>query len=144
MKSDEKNGGSDFERGAGDSRTFFPAVHGPASRTVLLSVGCMQKAGGLVNTMSQLSPGEKKLDDELVAKGDLQAAQGLGQVALPRIGTGEVTLKNGRTFEPGKTEITAANIRELFSQTIVDPSGQAGQAFEALASYLDGRKASAA
>lgn len=104
----------------------------------------MQKAGGLVNTMSQLSPGEKKLDDELVAKGDLQAAQGLGQVALPRIGTGEVTLKNGRTFEPGKTEITAANIRELFSQTIVDPSGQAGQAFEALASYLDGRKASAA
>jgi hypothetical protein len=104
-------------------------------------VDYMQKAGGFVNTMSQLSPGEKKLYDEMVAKGDTQAAEGMAQVAMSRMGGGEVTLKDGRTFDPRETEITPKNVRERFTQTIVDPSGRTGRAFEALASYLDGRKA---
>lgn len=104
-------------------------------------VDYMQKAAGMVNTMAKLSPGEQKLYDEMIAKGDQQAAAGLMQVAMSRMFDGDVTLKGGKTFNPRDTEITAANVRDLFSQTIVDPSGQAGQRFDALAAYLDGREA---
>ena len=98
----------------------------------------MQKTGGLVNTMANLSPGEKKLYDELVAKGDTEAVRGMNLVALSRVGGGNVTLPNGAVFDPAKTELTAKNVRDLFSQMFVGTDGQDQRSFDALASYLDG------
>jgi len=107
-------------------------------------VDYMQKAGGFVNTMAELSPNEKALYDELVAKGNIEAAHGLALVAMSRIGMGgqQVTLPNGKTFDPANTEVTAANIRNLFKYMFVDPSGNTDRQFAALASYLDKREAS--
>ena len=104
-------------------------------------VDYMQKAGGFVNTMAELSPKEKALYDELVANGNLEAAHGLMFVGMSRIGMSgqQVTLPNGKTFDPGNTEVTADNIRSLFKYMFVDPSGNTDRQFEALASYLDKR-----
>lgn len=105
-------------------------------------VDYMQKAGGFVNTMSYLSTGEKALYDEMVAKGNHEAAHGLMLVGMSRIGMGgqQVTLPNGKTFDPTSTEVTADNIRNLFKLMFVDPSGQTDRQFDALASFLDSRK----
>lgn len=102
-------------------------------------VDYMQKAGGFVNTMAELSPKEKDLYNELVSSGNQEAAHGLMLVAMSRIGmSGEaVTLPNGKTFDPTKTEVTAANIRDLFKYMFVAPSGNTDRQFDALASYLD-------
>lgn len=100
----------------------------------------VQKAGGLVNTMANLSPKEKALYDELVAQGHTEAVQGMNLLALSRMGGGEVTLGNGRVFDPQQTEITPENVRQLFSQMFVGSDGQDARSFEALASYLDGRR----
>lgn len=104
----------------------------------------MQKAGGMVNTMAYLSTGEKALYDEMVAQGNQEAANGLLLVGMSRIGMEgqQVTLPNGQTFDPTATEVTAANIRNLFKYLFVDPSGNTDRTFEALASYLDKREAS--
>lgn len=106
-------------------------------------VDYMQKAGGFVNTMAELSPKEKALYDELVAKGNIEAAHGLMLVGMARIGMGgqQVTLPDGKTFDPSNTEVTAANIRTLFKYMFVDPSGTTGRQFDALASYLDMKEA---
>jgi hypothetical protein len=103
----------------------------------------MQKAGGFVNTMAELSPKEKALYDELVASGNFEAAHGLALVGMSRVGMGgqQVTLPNGKTFDPAHTEVTAANIQYLFKQMFVDPSGNTDKQFDALASYLDKREA---
>lgn len=105
-------------------------------------VDYMQKAGGFVNTMSYLSTGEKALYDEMVAKGNHEAAHGLMLVGMSRIGMGgqQVTLPNGKTFDPTSTEVTADNIRNLFKLMFVDSSGQTDRQFDALASFLDSRK----
>ena len=58
------------------------------------------------------------------------------------MGGQQVTLPNGKTFDPTNTEVTAANIQTLFKQMFVDPSGNTDRQFEALASYLDKREAS--
>jgi hypothetical protein len=99
----------------------------------------MQKATGMVNTMAYLSAGEKDLYDDLVAKGDTEAAQGLLLIGMSRIGMGgqQVTLPNGLTFDPTNTEVTAGNVRNLFKYLFVDPSGNSDRQFEALASYLE-------
>lgn len=104
-------------------------------------VDYMQKAGGFVNTMAELSPKEKALYDELVANGNHEAANGLQLVAMSRIGMSgqQVILPNGKIFDPGNTEVTADNIRSLFKYMFVDPSGNTDRQFEALASYLDKR-----
>ncbi len=104
-------------------------------------VDYMQKATGFVNTMAELSPKEKALYDELVSKGNYEAAHALELVGMSRIGMGgqQVTLPNGRSFAPGNTEVTANNIRNLFRQMFVDPRGNIDRQFEALASYLDTR-----
>lgn len=104
-------------------------------------VDYMQKAGGFVNTMAELSPKEKDLYNELVANGNHEAAHGLMLVAMSRIGMSgqQVTLPNGKTFDPANTEVTAANIRNLFKYMFVDPSGNTDRQFDALASYLDKR-----
>jgi len=102
----------------------------------------MQKAGGFVNTMAELSPTEKAMYDDLVAHGNWEAAKGLSLVGMSRIGMGgqQVTLPNGRVFDPATTEVTADNIRNLFQQMFVDDSGQSDHHFEALASYLERRE----
>lgn len=102
----------------------------------------MQKAGGFVNTMAELSPQERALYDELVAAGNQEAAQGLMLVALSRSGMHgqQITLPNGRSFDPSSTEITGDNVRNLFKYLFADDDGQIGRQFEALASYLDQRK----
>lgn len=106
-------------------------------------VDYMQKAGGFVNTMSYLSPGEKALYDDMVARGNREAAHGLLLVGMSRIGMGgqQVTLPNGKSFDPLTTEVTADNIRNLFKFMFVDPSGSTDRQFDALASYLDQREA---
>ena len=97
----------------------------------------LQKAGGFVNTMANLSQGEKNLYDKLVAEGNNDAASALGLIALSRQGMGDVALPNGRSFDPKRTEITSKNIRELFSQMFIGNDGQTSQGFNALAAYLD-------
>lgn len=97
----------------------------------------MQKAGGFVNTMANLSPDEKKLYNELVAQGNTEAVRGMNLLALSRMGGGEVTLPNGKTFDPQKTEITPENIRNFFSQMFSGNDDSDARSFEALASYLE-------
>lgn len=105
-------------------------------------VDYMQKAGGFVNTMAELSSQEKALYDEMVAAGNREAAEGLMLVALSRSGMHgqQVTLPNGRSFDPSSTEITGDNVRNLFKYLFADDDGQIGRQFEALASYLDQRQ----
>lgn len=107
-------------------------------------VDYLQKAGGFVNTMAALSPKERALYDEMVANDNREAAQGLMLVALSRVGLHgqQVTLPDGRSFDPSNTEVTADNIRYLFKAMFVDPSGKTDRQFEALAAYLDQRKTS--
>ncbi len=97
----------------------------------------VQKAAGMVNTMSKLSPSEKQLYDDLVSQGKTDAANGLALVALSRMGNEQVNLGNGQTFDPNTTAVTPDNIRQLFSQMFVDSDGSSGRAFDALASALD-------
>ncbi|MCX2864123.1 hypothetical protein OOZ63_20045 [Paucibacter sp. PLA-PC-4] len=106
-------------------------------------VDYMQKAGGLVNTMAYLSPKERAIYDDLVSKGNTEAAQGLMLVGMSRIGMEgqQVTLPGGQTFDPTKTEVTADNVRNLFRQMFVDASGNSDRLLEALASALDQRPA---
>lgn len=107
-------------------------------------VDYMQKAGGFVNTMAQLSSSERALYDELVAQGNVEAAHGLALVGMARVGMSgqQVELPNGKRFDPAATEVTAANIQNLFKWMFVDPSGNTDRQFAALASYLEQREAS--
>jgi hypothetical protein len=107
-------------------------------------VDYMQKATGFVNTMASLSPNEKALYDELVAKGKGELAQGLLLVGMSRMGMEgqQVTLPNGRTLDPTNTEVTADNIRNLFKHLFAGDTSATDRTFEALASYLDQRQAS--
>lgn len=95
----------------------------------------MQKAAGFVNTMANLSPSEKALYDKAIASGNQDAAGGISQIALIRMGhtAGGV---NGTTYDPIKTEITAGNIGRYFSHSIIDPSGKAQSNFQALIQFL--------
>jgi len=96
----------------------------------------IQKAGGFVNTMAELSPAEKALYDKAVASGNTQAAAGLAQIALIRNGGHMAGGENGTTYDPINTPITAANIEKYFSHSIIDPSGDAGAKFQALIQFL--------
>lgn len=102
----------------------------------------MQQASGFVNTMAKLSPQERKLYDELIAKGESEAARGMGLIAMSRMAEGNVALPNGMAFDPDKTEITSGNVRRLFSQLFADENGSDSKSFDALANYLDGRASS--
>ncbi len=100
----------------------------------------MQKASGFVNTMATLSPQEKKLYDELVAKGETEAMRGMSLIAMSRTVSGDVSLGNGVTFNPSNTEISADNVRNLFSKLFANEDGQNSTSFGALAEYLDRSK----
>lgn len=105
----------------------------------------VQKTGGFVNTMSALSDQEKAMYDEMIAQGNYAAAEGMNMIALTRYGmSGQITTPDGRSFDPNATEINAETVRRLFSQTVVDDSGNAARQFEALAKYLDQRAAAKA
>lgn len=106
----------------------------------------MQKAAGFVNTMASLSASEKALYDEMVAAGNYDAVQGMNLIALARQGMGgqQVTLPDGSSFDPTKTEITPENIRKLFAQMFVDSDGASAQRLGALASYLERRSTTGA
>ena len=101
-----------------------------------------QKAGGFVNTMAMLSPKEKALYDDMVTKGDYEAAQGLMLVGMSRIGMEgqQVTLENNLSFSPIDTELTAETIRNLFKHMFVSDDRNTDSAFDALASYLEQNK----
>lgn len=133
---------ADFVR-HNDKRLAELSAIDPQARTAD-EVSYLQKAGGFVNTMANLSPAEKALHDELVAKGDTEAVRGMSLIALSRMGGGDVTLSHGRTFDPTQTPITADNVRQLFSQMVVGTDGQDARSFDALATYLDSRSSSAA
>ncbi|GLT20745.1 hypothetical protein GCM10007933_01960 [Zoogloea oryzae] len=96
----------------------------------------MQKATGLVNTMANLSPAEKALYDKAVASCNTQAAAGIGQIALVRMMGHSAGGAGGSSYDPLSTPITAANIENYFSHSIVDPSGASRTRFQALIEYL--------
>lgn len=102
----------------------------------------MQKAGGFVNTMANLSPAEKDLYDKAVASGNKEAAAGISQIAFIRTMGHTAGGANGTSYDPTNTEITAANIEKYFSHSIVDPSGKAQSQFQALIQYLQNNPAS--
>ena len=114
-----------------DSNTWTSADHDYAQKTL-----------GFVNTMAKLTPSEKALYDDLVAKGEGKAASAMHLVGMARMGQEDVTLPNGKTFNPNETAITAGNLRNLFNLMFVDPSGQTDRQFEALAQALERRDAS--
>lgn len=103
----------------------------------------VQKAGGFVNTMANLSPAEKALYDKMVASGNTAAAAGMSQIALIRMMGHVAGGANGTTYDPIDTEITVANIERYFSHSIVDPSGKAQSQFQALIQYLQSNPATA-
>ena len=96
----------------------------------------MQKAGGFVNTMANLSPAEKDLYDKAIASGNKDAAAGISQIAFIRTMGHTAGGANGTSYDPINTEITAANIGRYFSHSIVDPSGKAQSQFQALIQFL--------
>lgn len=96
----------------------------------------VQKASGFVNTFANLSPAEKALYNKAVASGNTEAAAGISQIALIRMGH-TAGGANGATYDPINTEITAANIKRYFSHSIVDPSGKAQSQFQALIQFLE-------
>ncbi len=98
----------------------------------------MQKAGGFVNTMANLSPAEKALYDKAVASGNTEAAAGISQIAFVRTMGHTAGGANGTTYDPLNTEITAANVEKYFSHSIIDPTGKAQSQFQALIQYLQG------
>lgn len=95
-----------------------------------------QKARGFVNTMANLSAAEKALYDKAVAFGDTQAAEGVSEIAFIRAAGHTAAGANGTTYDPTKTEITAANIEKYFSYKVVDSSGKTRSRFQALTQFL--------
>ncbi len=112
-----------------------------SSRWTADELDYMQKAGGFVNTMANLSTQEKALYDELVAAGNTEALNGMALIALSRQGMQgqQVTLPDGKRFDPTTTDVTADNIRMLFKHMFVDTDGSSERSFEALANYLERR-----
>lgn len=101
----------------------------------------MQKAAGFVNTFANLSSAEKALYDKAVASGNTEAAAGIAQIALIRMGGHMAGGANGATYDPLNTEITAANIAKYFSHSIVDQTGMAQSRFQALIQFMQNSSA---
>jgi hypothetical protein len=101
----------------------------------------VQKTGGFVNTMNNLSTDEKALYDELVAKGDKAAAAAITKIAFIREMGHMAGGPKDTTYDPINTKITAENILNLFKYSIIDPSGAADREFQALAEHLKNKSA---
>lgn len=113
------------------------AQRSPRAPETAEEIDRMQKANGLVNTFANLSASEKKLYNDFIEKGDLEAAKGISLIALGRMGSGDVTLPDGRTFNPRQTEITAKNVRELFGRMFASADRVGDPALDALAGSLE-------
>lgn len=113
------------------------AARSPQAPQTAEDIDRMQKASGLVNTFANLSASEKKLYNDFVEKGDMEAANGIALIALGRMGSGNVTLPDGRTFNPRDTEITAKNVRELFGRMFASAERIGDPALDALANSLE-------
>jgi hypothetical protein len=96
----------------------------------------LQKTTGFVNTFANLSPAEKSLYDKAVASGNTDAAEGIAQIALTRMGGNTAGGANGTAYDPSTTEISATNIAKYFSNSIIDPTGEAQSNFQALIRFL--------
>ena len=97
---------------ANDKRFAEIAAQGKSPEQLTSSeLDYMQKAGGFVNTMANLSPEEKALYDKAVASGNTQAAAGLAQIAFIRTGGHAAGGSGGRTRGPRSTSATASSIR---------------------------------
>lgn len=121
---------------ANDKRLAEITAQGkPPEKLTADEMDYLQKAAGFVNTFANLSPAEKALYDKAVASGNTEAAAGINQIALIRQG-GMAGGANGSTYNPLTMEITAANIEQFFSHSIVDPSGNAQSRFQALIHFL--------
>lgn len=114
---------------------------GGADRLSADDLSYMQKASGFVNTMGNLSPKEKALYDEAVARGDQGAAQGLRMIALGREGMQgqSVTLADGRAFDPINTELTGDSVRNMYKYLFA--GNDFAPAFNALGAFLDRKQA---
>lgn len=101
----------------------------------------IQKSGGFVNTMAELSSKEKALYDELISNGESEAAQGLLLIGMSRIGMKgqQIQLTNGDIFDPINSEATAKNVRNLFKFAFISNDGHTDRVFDALALALDKR-----
>lgn len=99
----------------------------------------IQKSGGFVNTIAELSSKEKTLYDELISKGESEAAQGLLLIGMSRIGMKgqQIHLPNGDIFDPTNTEVTAKNVRNLYKYAFFSNDGHTDRVFDALALALD-------
>ncbi|MNT98930.1 hypothetical protein D3C72_2416440 [compost metagenome] len=89
--------------------------------------------------MAHLTSQEKQLYDELASKGEVEALRGLGLIAMSRTQAGNVELPGSLSFNPGTTEVSADNVRQLFSRLFA--GDREAQDFAALASYLDRKPA---
>lgn len=122
---------------ANDKKLAEITAHGKSpDRLTADELDYVQKATGLVNTFANLSPAEKALYDKAVASGDTEAAEGIAQIALIRTGGNPAGGANGTTYNPLATTITAANIEQYFSHSIIDPSGNASSKFQALIRFV--------
>ncbi|MDD5212452.1 MAG: hypothetical protein PHV62_08560 [Sulfuricurvum sp.] len=101
----------------------------------------IQKSGGFVNTMAELSLGEKALYDEFISNGESEAAQGLLLIGMSRIGMKDqqIQLPNGDIFDPINTEVTSKNVRNLFKYAFIGNDGHTDHVFDTLALALDKR-----
>lgn len=122
---------------ANDKRLAEITAQGkPPEKLTAEELDYVQKATGFVNTFANLSSAEKALYDKAVASGNTEAAAGIAQIALIRMGGHMAGGANGMTYDPLNTEITAANIAKYFSHSIVDPTGEAQSKFQALIQFL--------
>lgn len=117
---------------ANDKRLAEISAQGkPPEQLTAGELDYMQKATGFVNTFANLSSAEKALYDKAVASGNTEAAAGIAQIALIRMGA---YMAGGAN--PLNTEITAANIEKYFIHSIIDPTGEAQSRFQALIQFL--------
>jgi hypothetical protein len=96
-----------------------------------------QKTMGFVNSFALLSDSEKALYDKAVASGNQEAAAGISVIAMTRTLGHSAGGKEGATYDPINTEITADNVRRYFSYSIIDPTGKAQSQFDALVRFLE-------
>jgi hypothetical protein len=96
-----------------------------------------QKTMGFVNSFALLSDSEKALYDKAVASGNQDAAAAISVIAFTRTLGHTAGGKDGTTYDPIDTEITADNVRRYFSYSIVDPTGKAQSQFDALVRFLE-------
>ncbi|MEI7430109.1 MAG: hypothetical protein WCL27_06600 [Betaproteobacteria bacterium] len=121
---------------ANDKRLAEITAQGkPPEKLTAEELDYVQKATGFVNTFAKLSSTEKTLYDKAVSSGNAEAAAGIAQIALIRMGH-MAGGANGTTYDPLNTELSAANIAKYFSHSIVDSTGEAQSKFQALIQFL--------